>query len=67
MLSTAYFVRSFGLDCVGNITGYVVARWVDKKEEVARKFVGDLYTPGSFEEARRAAGKLCRELNGEET
>lgn len=74
---SGYTVRSFGNDCLGNITGYLVERyvWVPRpwsgrtdglclEREVAGTFVGDLYKPGSFAVAAQNADKLCSKLNG---
>lgn len=55
-----YQVRPFGIDCLGNITGYYVARG---NEWPAEHFVGNIYEPGSFEAAKQAAAALANELN----
>jgi hypothetical protein len=56
-------VKTFGRDCMGNITGYVVERYHGRHREIADTFVGDIYVPGSFEDAEDRATRLCAELN----
>jgi hypothetical protein len=76
-MADKFTVRPFGNDCLGNITGYVVERyvWVPRpwsgrsdglcqEREIADQFVGNIYEPGSFDTARAAADALCAKLNG---
>lgn len=56
-------VRAFGYDCFGNITGYCVERHTRNGFEVANRFVGDIYKPGSHAEAKSKAETLCNLLN----
>lgn len=73
---TPFQVRPFGNDCMGNITGYVVERyvWVPRpwsgrsdglvqEREIAGQFVGDIYERGSFGAAKQQADALCAERN----
>lgn len=72
----SFKVRSFGRDCLGNISGYVVERyvwvpreWSKRKDgtcleiEVAGTFVGNIYEAGSFDRAKADAQALCDRLN----
>lgn len=74
--NTPYAVRSFGSDCLGNITGYRVERYVwrpwkhsERSDglgqflDVAGQFCGNIYREGSFEKARAEADELCNSLN----
>ncbi|MBX3533379.1 MAG: hypothetical protein KF826_03435 [Xanthobacteraceae bacterium] len=56
-------VRSFGRDCLGNITGYVIRRGFGLKAEDAGVFVGNIYRPGSFEKAKQEAEARCASIN----
>lgn len=50
----------------GILTGYRVIRYLSSAQgdyEVARGFAGDIYEPGSFENARLEAERVCDELN----
>jgi hypothetical protein len=62
-MQSKYDVRPFGRDCLGNISGYVVARGHGLKYEVAGTYVGDIYEPGSFEAARIEAESVCERVN----
>jgi hypothetical protein len=57
-------VRSFGLNCLGNIKGYVVERYRMGHHEVAEQFiVGNIYERSSFETAHQQAADLAERLN----
>jgi len=56
-------VRSFGHDCLGNISGYIVERYVANQREIAGTFVGNIYEPGSFGRAKVKAVMLAAKLN----
>jgi hypothetical protein len=58
-----YKVRSFGRDCYGNISGYLVERFHGNQKEQAGIFVGNIYRDGSFAEALKSANQLCDKLN----
>jgi hypothetical protein len=73
---TTYTVSDFGIDCLGNATGYRVQRRVWEPSPFSRRkdglgltcetagtFVADIYKPGSHAEARAAAHRLCDSLN----
>lgn len=75
-MDSKWTVASFGNDCLGNITGYVVERrgWVPSLSstrsdgliyvrQVARTFCGNIYVQGSFEKAYESAQTLCKQLN----
>jgi hypothetical protein len=75
-MSEQFKVRAFGNDCLGNITGYIVERyrWVPRpwsarsdglvlERETGGQFVGNLYRPGSFEQARQLADLCATALN----
>lgn len=56
----SYYVTTFGSDCLGNISGYCVrergtGRWVES-------FAGNIYEPGSFEQAKQDAERSAKEL-----
>jgi len=55
----AYRIRAFGSDCLGNISGYQV---VDPHGNECGLFVGDIYKPGSFEQAEKQAQELVAKL-----
>lgn len=72
----AWKVESFGADCLGNISGYRVSRYVwvprpwsgrrdglSQELEIAATFVGNIYRNGSFEKAKTQADALCASLN----
>ena len=60
-------VTSFGQDCLGNVTGYAVVRGFGARRVTAEggTFVGDIYKPGSHDEAHAKATALCEKLNVE--
>lgn len=64
-ITGAYEVRPFGNDCLGNITGYVVARGYGLSRETAGQFVGNIYEAGSFDMAKVEANALRDKLNAE--
>jgi hypothetical protein len=77
-MSEPYIVSPFGLDCLGNASGYMVARYIWRRDasskradgllmvrEVAGSFVADLYVPGSHAAALASAEALCRAKNSE--
>ena len=53
-------IKSFGRDCLGNVTGFAV---VSRTGTVLAQYVADLYTEGSHAEARRRAADDVRDLN----
>lgn len=72
-----YTVSPFGNDCLGNVSGYMVARYVWKPDasskradglimvrEIAGSFVANIYEPGSHAAALASAEALCRAMNG---
>jgi len=56
-------IETVGSDCLGNISGYrVVKRGSRGTAEYGGTFVGNIYTPGSFEHALWAANARCADL-----
>lgn len=69
-------VKTFGNDCLGNITGYRVQRseWVPRpysqrddglsyETEVRGQFIGNIHEGGSFDRAKAEAEARCAALN----
>jgi hypothetical protein len=63
MANTEYRVEEFGRDCLGNITGYRVVTGYGPTKVTAKRYCGDIYTPGTFEGARDLADFQCDLLN----
>jgi hypothetical protein len=60
MKMVRFQVRSFGQDCLGNVTGY---RVIDTTEHrVCGQFVGDIYETGSHMRAYTHACTMARSL-----
>lgn len=60
----AWEVQTFGNDCLGNITGYSVTRNFGQYREIVGSFVGDIYRPESFSEAKAKAEAMRDKYNG---
>jgi hypothetical protein len=78
-MDSKYEVHTFGRDCLGNITGYRVGRYVWRYTgnsyradgmnliyDLAGQFVGNIYEPGSFGRAKTQAEVLARRLNAQQ-
>ena len=62
-----YQVRSFGRDCLGNVSGYCVvdtARVSQLNDGIIQRFVADLYIEGSHKKASDDARALADKFNG---
>ena len=62
-----YQVRSFGRDCMGNVSGYcVVDTWhvTQRDSGIIESFIANLYTEGSHKLASDNARKLADKFNG---
>lgn len=55
-----FAVRSFGRDCLGNVTGWRVIDIADNR--VCGQFIGDLYEEGSHRAAFANAHMMARNL-----
>lgn len=63
-----YRVATFGLDCLGNCTGWFIEdrnlpRTQLSDQRISELFVGNIYDPGRRAEARRRAYALADKLN----
>lgn len=53
------YVQTFGMDCLGNITGYRVYEGYGQQRRVVAQFCVDIYEPGSFDRARAQAEAIA--------
>lgn len=67
MSKPRYYVDTFGNDCLGNISGYLVRDRQNLDPFSALScptYVASIYRPGSFVQAKQAAETECERLNG---
>jgi hypothetical protein len=68
-MTERFYVAPYGRDCLGNITGYQVrdrAKEGDQRKwPVIQNFVGNIYKPGTHEQAKLDAQHLANRLNEE--
>lgn len=63
-MNTSWEVVPFGQDCLGNITGYRVQRYIKNgRLEIDSVYVGDIYKDRSFEQQKIRANLRRAYLN----
>ncbi len=55
-------IETFGLDCLGNVSGYRVVSGFGKDWECHAQFVANLYVAGSHAEAKDCAQRTLRKM-----